>query len=260
VIGWFGLLLLIDHSARATITFLAVHTAGSFIQLFLVGQGHGAADLVVVTAIVLGSQIPVLTTAMALRGIAGRAAASMAEQERIRTERAVAEQLHADRNARYAQLSTTVIPLLADLTAGAVDVTDRRVRAEYAVAAARLRRLFAEHDEVADPLLYELRACLDLAERNGITVYLGTCGERPTPPLPVRRALTEPALATMAAAASSARVTVLGSPEEVTVSVLADADESAGSTELVGTSEESVTVTRMVMQGKLWMEATWRAN
>ncbi|MEN3609143.1 hypothetical protein AAH979_06290 [Plantactinospora sp. ZYX-F-223] len=263
VIGWFGLLVLMDHSTRAAAAFLGAHTVASFGQLALVGQQHEIADLVVVTAVVLGGELPVLAGAMALRGLVDAASAAAADAERVRTAEAIAEHLHADRQVRYADLATTSVPLLADLAAGSADLTDERVRAGYAVAAARLRRLFAEHDEVSDPLLHELRACLDVADRNGVAVYLGTLGTWPTPPLAVRRALTEPALRILAAAAAQARVTVLGSSTSVTVSVLADAriGGSAGDApEATAVDRSGVTVTRLVDGPKVWVEATWRAR
>jgi hypothetical protein len=257
VIGWYGLLLLVDHGAVAPAVFLGAHTVASFAQLVLVGQHHEVADLVVVTAVVLGCQLPVLAAAMALRRLAGTASAAARRAERARTADAIAEHLHADRRSRYADLATTTVPLLTDLTTGSADLADDRVRTAYAVAAARLRRLFAEHDEVVDPLLHELRACADLAERNGVAVYLGTCGDRPTPPLAVRRALTEPVLRVMATATAEARVTVLGSPTGVAVSVV------ARTTDVVGAGPEpdngaGVEVTRLVDGSKVWVEATWQ--
>jgi hypothetical protein len=258
VIGWFLLLVLIDHGTVSTLVALAVFTVGSFVQLVAVGQGHEAADLVVVTVAVLGCELPVLAIAMALRRIAATAADAVGQEERARTADAIAERLHADRRARYAELGTSTVPLLLALTDGTADLGDPRVRADYAVAAARLRRLLAEHDEVVDPLLHELRACLDLAERNGVVVYLGSCGEHPTPPLAVRRALTEPALRAMATAATRARVTVLGSADGVTVSVLADGAD-AEPEPLTG-EDVGVKVTRLVEGSDVWVEATWHAT
>lgn len=256
-IGWFLLLVLIDHRAATAAVSLGVFTAGSFVQLFVVGQGHEADDLVVVTTIVLGCELPVLAVAMALRRIATTAADAAGREERARTADAIAEQLHADRRLRCAELATTTVPLLTALTDGSADLADPGVRAEYAVAAARLRRLFAEHDEADDPLLHELRACLDLAERKGTVVYLGTCGEHPTPPGAVRRALTEPALRALATADSQARVTVLGSPTGVTVSVLADGP--AAEPEPLAGNGVGVSVTRLVDGPQVWVEATWHA-
>ncbi|MEU4805517.1 hypothetical protein [Actinosynnema sp. NPDC023587] len=262
VIGWFLLLLLVDRGAVAPAVCLGLHTAIAFGQLALVGRAHESADLVVVTAVVLGCELPVLAAGVALRGLATTSAAASRRAERVRTADAIAEHLHADRQARYADLAGTTVSLLTDLTTGAADLADDRVRAAYAVAAARHRRLFAEHDDVVDPLLHELRACVDLAERKGVAVYLGTCGDRPTPPPEVRRALTEPALRIMARAAR-ARVTVLGSPGGVAVSVLADAP-AAEEGEVTGAAAEDraagVTVTRRVDGSDVWVEATWRVR
>jgi hypothetical protein len=259
VIGWFGLMLLVDHGVLATVVFLGVHTAGSFTQLFATGQGADAPGLVIVTAVVLGCEMSVIAAATALRGLAATAARAADRVAMVRTADAIAEQLHADRRTRYADLATSTVPLLTDLKTGAADLSDDRVRTDYAVAAAKLRRLFAEHDEVVDPQLHELRACLDLAERNGIAVYLGTCGEHPTPPLASRRALTEPVLRALAAAGTRARVTVLGSHDGVTVSVVADAREMPAQ-EPEPTGGDGVTVTRLVDGRDVWVEATWQAT
>ncbi len=259
VIGWFGLLVLVDHGVLAAAVFLAVHTVASFAQLVVTGQGAHTADLVVVTAVVLGCELSVLAAAMVLRSLAARSAAAAARVARLTTADAIAERLHADRRARYADLATSTVPLLTDLKTGAADLSDDRVRGTYAVAAARLRRLFAEHDDVVDPLVHELRACLDLAERNGIAVYLGTCGEHPTPPLAARRALTEPVLRALADAGTRARVTVLGSADGVTVSVVADA-RALPAPGPEPTGGDGVTVTRLVDGKEVWVEATWQAR
>jgi hypothetical protein len=263
-IGWFLLLTLMDHSTVAAAVSLGVFTIGSFVQLVVVGQGREIADLAVVTTIVLGSELVVLAIASAVHRIAATAADATAREEQARTADAIAEHLHVDRQSRYAELATSTVPLLRALTSGSADLNDPGVRADYALAATRLRRLFAEHDEALDPLLHELRACLDLAERKGVAVYLGVCGEHPNPPLAVRRALTEPALHAMATASTRARVTVIGSPGGVTVSVVADG-AAAEPEPLAGNDvgvDVGVSVTRLVDGpdgSEVWVEATWHA-
>jgi hypothetical protein len=145
------------------------------------------------------------------------------------------------------------VPLLTGLAAGVLDPADERVRTRCAIEAARMRRLFAEHDEVPDPLLHELRACVDTAERRGVTVYLGSCGQRPDVPLRIRRALTEPVLVVLTTTRSHARVTVVGSPVSVTVHAVADGDRP----ELPPSGE--VAVSTLALDGRHWVEATWRA-
>ena len=180
-------------------------------------------------------------------------ARAVRDRERQRTADAVAERLHRDRRQRYAGLDT--VPLLAGLAAGVLDPTDEQVRTRCAVEAGRLRRLFAERDEAPDPLLHELRSCVDTAERRGLTVYLGTRGARPEPPLRVRRALTEPLLTVLATARSQARITLIGSPATVTVSVVADGDVPCPP---AGNGE--VTVTHLEEDGRHWVEATWHTR
>lgn len=254
-IGWFLLLVLLDHSNVAAAVAVAVFTAGTFVHLVVVGQGARMADLVVVSTLALGYELSVLAVATALRRVAATAVNAAARAEQARTADTIAEHLHADRRIRYAELAGSTVPLLRALTDGTADLRDPRARADYAVAATRLRRLFAEHDDVVDPLLHELRACLDLAERKGVEVYLGVCGEHPTPPLAVRRALTEPVVRAMAGARSTARVTVLGSAGGVTLSVVADG-VADGLEPLAG---NGVGVTRLVDGQEVWVEVTWQA-
>ncbi len=256
--GWFVLVLLLDRGFRVVMAVLTAHLAVSGAVLVTVGRPDQApiAGILLVTAVTFGYQAGVTLVAELLRHIAVAQARALREEERLRTASAVAEALHLDRRQRYADLGA--VPLLAGLAVGALDPADERVRASCAVEAARMRRLFAERDDVPDPLLHELRACVDLAERKGVTVYLGTCGSYPAPPLPVRRALTEPAVALVATAASRARVTVVGSATAVTVSVVADSPPPTMVTSPTTTGQ--VTTTHGVSGDRLWMEATWRST
>lgn len=258
-VGWFLLLVLIDHSSVAAAAAVGVFTAGSFVQLIVVGQAQDVPDLVVVTTIVLGCELPLIAIATGVRRAVTTAAAATAREEQARTADAVAERVHADRRARYADLDSSTVPLLRALADRTADLSDPSVRTEYVVAATRLRRLLAEHDEVDDPLLHELRACLDVAERRGVDVYLGVCGAYPTPPRPVRRALTEPALRTVAAARDRARVTVLGSSAGVTVSVVADGGSPDPLPDPLPGNED-VAVTTTVDGSRVWVEAAWRSG
>lgn len=250
VVGWFGVLLLLDLGTRVTCGFLAAHVVGSLAYTAWVGQDAG--DLAVVTVLVLGYQLPVVAAAAVVHRVAADAARAARREAETRTAEAVAERLHADRKARYAALLPAVVPLLTDLTEGRADLADDRVRARYAVEAARMRRLFAEQDDVADPLVHELRACVDVAERRGVAVHLDTLGEHPTPPVAVRRELVDSVTGLLATARTKARVTVLGTGSAVTVSAVAD-----------GTPPEdrkgAVAVSSVVEGERVWVEATWPA-
>jgi hypothetical protein len=112
-------------------------------------------------------QLTLLLAARALAATAQRAAAVAEAESAVRRRRQVAERLHADRRQRYRTVRDAVAPLLAGLADGTLDPADREVRHRCAVEAGRLRRLFAETDDVADPLLHELRACSYIADQRG---------------------------------------------------------------------------------------------
>lgn len=250
LVGWFALALLMDRSPLAAAVFLSAHASVDVLRLLWYDQDPVRGS--VVTVLVLTEQLTVVAAVRVLRRIADRARETAAATARGRTAEEIAERLQADRRARYADLADTTGPLLARIATG--HPVDAETRRRCLVEAARMRRLFAEDDEAADPLLHELRGCADLLDRRGVTVYIGTCGDGPTVPADVRRALTDPIMRTMIAARGRARVTVLGSPEEVTVSVVADADPG----EVAERPAAGVRVTRFDDDGQVWVEATWR--
>ncbi len=255
VICWTGLLLLLDKGFLAVLAFLAGHLAMRVGLLAAVGGADrpSVVGASIFTSVFLVIQLAVAFAAVLLRRMATVATDAVRDEERVRLGEAVAEQLHRDRQERFAGLET--VPLLTGLAAGVLDPADERVRVRCAVEASRMRRLFAENDEAADPLMHELRACLDIAERKGVVVHLATCGSWRQPPVRVRRALTEPVLASLAAATSEARVTVIGTPATVTVSVVTDGDPA----QPAGESSGGITVSRLDHGGRHWVEATWRA-
>ncbi|MGB3438080.1 MAG: ATP-binding protein [Actinophytocola sp.] len=253
--AWTLLLLVLDFRVAVIAVALAAHYAMTFTQTALGGDAAiTVAEAVNATVVVFSYQLAVGVVTVVLRPVAVTAAAVTYRQERLRTERAVAEQVHRDRTERYAALADSTAPLLAALASGEADPGDPVFRRACAVEAARVRRLLAEDTSVPDQLSHELRACVELAERNGITVHFAERGERPQVPKSVRRALTDPAVAALATAASTARVTVIGAADEVTVSVVADSPP-----ELVPTAmDPAIVVSTSDNGGKLWVKTTWR--
>jgi signal transduction histidine kinase len=253
--AWTLLLLVLDYRVVVMAVFLAAHYAMTFTQTALGGDAAiTVAEAVNATVVVFSYQLAVGVVTVVLRPVAITAAAVTYREERLRTERAVAEQVHRDRTERYAALADSTAPLLAALASGEADPGDPVFRRACAVEAARVRRLLAEDTSVPDQLSHELRACVELAERNGITVHFAERGERPQVPKSVRRALTDPALAALATAASTARVTVIGAADEVTVSVVADAPAEQVPT----ATDPAIKVTATDNGGKLWIKTTWR--
>jgi signal transduction histidine kinase len=254
--AWTLVLLVMDSRFVVLAAVLAAHYAMTYLHTAL----GGAVDLTLGAAlnaamVVLGYQLAVGMVAAVLRPVAVTAAASAHREGQLRTARVVAEQIHRDRTARYAALADTTAPLLARLASGAADPADPAFRRACAVEAARVRRLLAEDASVPDPLSHELRACVELAERNGITVQFAERGTRTVDmPTAVRRALADPVLAALATAASTARVTVVGDGDAVTVSVVTD-----GVCEPVLTAlSPEVEVSTMANDDRIWVKSTWR--
>jgi hypothetical protein len=253
-IGWFGTLLLLDRPLRELVAFLGVHMAATVTQLGVAGQFDSATLLrmVTVSIAIVGFQLAVGACGHALVVLAQQAADDAARAAEVVTAHEKAERLYAYRQARYTDLMPTIGPLLDGLADGSLDPGDERVQHRCAVAAAVIRRLFAERGDHEDPLVEELRAVMDVALRKGVVVDLLLGGHRPPIPVPIRRALTEPALTVLAAAENTARVTIDGDDRTVTVSVVAD----TAPTELPA-SDGAVSTTVLKSAKQIWVETQW---
>jgi signal transduction histidine kinase len=259
--GWFGVLLLLRRPPRELIAFLAF-TAAIVVAVLARDGVLDRIGLARAATVIYGTaalQLTLLLAAGALAATAARAAEVAAAESAVRRRRQVAERLHADRRQRYGAVRSSVAPLLAALADGALDPADREVRHRCAVEASRLRRLFAETDDVADPLMHELRACCYIADRRGVVVDLQLTGRLPALDRDQRRSLTELPLLALAGAERTARVAVLGRSDEVAIGVLVDrpADLHGVPAVPAGAAAE-VTVTVLDGEDRRWVEARWR--
>jgi hypothetical protein len=259
IFGWWAVLLLLDRPVPYLLVILAIHLGVTVGQVLAVGRADTLTfvGMSILALLYGGLQVAVWILGAGTRRAAATAASLAAEGERLRTAELVAEQIHRDRQARYAELADTAGPLLAGLASGQLDPGDPATRQACLIEAARIRRLFAETDDSGDPLVHELTACIDLAARRGVVVHLAVRGECPPLPQPVRRGLTEPALLALATAASSARVTVVAVADRVTVSVVADGAGPPPDERTVPIGQEHVDVAWTEQGGTVWMEATW---
>lgn len=253
-VGWFPVLLLLERPLTQLIAVLALHTGLVLAVMAAAGQFDRASvtGLLVMSTVVLGFQGSVGAAGWALREVASAAGRAAAVAEQRRTAEAVADRVHADRRLRYRAVAATAAPVLAGLADGRLDPADGQVRQACAVEAARLRRLFAESDENDDPLVHELRAAADVAERRGVAVHLSVVGTREPLTVEVRRALTEPAMVVLGAARTHARLTVVGSASAVSVGAVADVVVTP-----VVRSCSMVEVTAVHGSGRCYVEATW---
>lgn len=250
--GWLAVLVLWARPARELVTFQALNAL-----VMLAGMlAKGVSDRVS-----LASYLTVIASSVALQlglSLGVKALARMVDQVGARSReltgaeaaRAAAQAVHTARVERSRAVHQDTIRLLAELAAGA-DPTRPAIRHRGSIAAARMRRLLAETADSEEPLLDELRACADIADRNGIVVELESHGRVPELSAQVRRALAEAPIAALTSAASYARVTVSGLEDEVIVSVVCDAP----AIELPISS--GVTITRYKGGSEQWIDSRW---
>ncbi|MFI9552913.1 sensor histidine kinase [Nonomuraea endophytica] len=252
---WAGLVVVLERPLRAAVLFLLAHELTALLHLLLFEGATpvSLARFATGSVTVIGFPLCVAVVATVLRSLGTAAVAARREIEQVRVAEAVAAETHNRRQARFAELSVTTVPLLEGLADGSLNPEDPLVQRDSAIEAARMRRLLAESDDAANPLLHELRHCIDVADRKGVVVELDSRGQWPTPPVAVRRDLTEAVLVVLATAAGRARVTVVGSAALVSVSVVAD----CGELDVPLTATQGVRVEALTIDDTVWMEARW---
>lgn len=163
-----------------------------------------------------------------------------------------------NRARRTAELATTSGPLLAGLASGQLDPASPRVRSRCAVEAARMRRLFVAESADLDPLVNQLRACIELAERgSGLRVQFAERGEPRSVPVRARLALTEAAATVLATATEPVRITLVRTSSEIVVSVITTASPAVEAA-LGAVRVDDVALTTVATAEHVQAKATWR--
>ncbi len=261
MVGWVLVLLTFGEPLAL---FAALLLAHYLITLAQAVSGGGVAPTLAgglnQTMLSAAFQFSAVVFAVSLRRTAVAAATAWWAGEQARTSAAVADGLHADRVDRYAGLARTTVPLLAGLGSGGLDPGDETVRRSCAIEAARMRRLFADTDPAPDPLVHQIHACVELAERRGVRATFAERGEHRDIPKPVRLALTEAAAVALATARERIRVTLVRVPGMVTVSVVSDAVEQVRDAlaDLRGDPHRGVTVSWVVLGRHIRVASVWR--
>ncbi|MCW3838625.1 hypothetical protein ONA70_00735 [Micromonospora yasonensis] len=225
---WFFLLVLWRRPVWWLLALLGAHAAIALGAVLASG-----ADLTRYAMSVYGTSslpVAVFVGAAAIAALALDRARTAAAVLAVEAEREAAERARRDRRDRLVRAGGAAEEVLAALAAGDADPADPEVRRRCVLAAARLRRLIAESDDVPDPLLHELRAAADLAERNGLPIELVVVGTPPELPVEVRRRLADPLTAALADARGHARLTVVAGPDEVVVSLVTPDHDGADAT------------------------------
>ncbi|WP_245854267.1 hypothetical protein [Micromonospora wenchangensis] len=261
-LAWFLVVVLWGRPIRWMIVLLAGHAAIALAAL--VGDGATApADLTRYAMYVYGTSslpVAVFTGAAVIATLARERAATATATLAVRAERDAAERAWADRRARLALVGGAAEQVLAELADGRADPGDPFVQRRCVLAATRLRRLIAESDDVPDPLLHELRAAADLAERNGLPIELIAIGTPPPLPVEVRRRLADPLAAALADATGWARLTVVAGPDEVAVSLVTPDGQGPGAADPPTTPADDDQVEHVhERDGEIrWTQTRWR--
>ncbi|SEQ90151.1 hypothetical protein SAMN05216188_106142 [Lentzea xinjiangensis] len=255
LVGWYLLLVLVERPA-ALVAALAAHVCFCVAWFLHAGNGDaGTAGVVILSGTSFQLGVLVMTRVLLRDGrLAARAAA---EHDAARTREVLARQREQDLREGFEGQLGALLPLLADLADEVVSTADEATRLRCSVAAVQLRRLFAENDDVPDPLLHELTACVDVAERRGVVVSLAVSGTATPVPTEVRRALVAPMARALAAAGGRAKVSLLRTATEVRVAVVADAPDVLPE---AGDVPASVLVETSVHSGLVRSEARWRTR
>ncbi|MBN6034195.1 hypothetical protein [Amycolatopsis sp. 195334CR] len=225
--GWLGVLASWGRSAAPLAVVLAGNGAASAVAMVLL-TNPDLQDVALLSMSLAGSAALQVALAYGVRTqsrVVNNSVATARARAETERHRAAAAQAHAARVQRHEFLQRTAAVVLAGLADGTSDPADPAVQRRCAIEAARLRRLFLEADEVPDPLLHEVRACLEVAEARGVPVRMSVSGEVPPVPVECRRDLVEPLVEVLGSAHTHARVTIVGSAGQVQLSVVADADE-----------------------------------
>lgn len=256
LVGWHLLVLLLDRPVAAA-TALGAQLALDIVRLVT----STAADRAEIGGVVIGGlsvvsfQAATLAMARVVHRRASEAAEVSAERDRLAHRKALAEHQEADLRSRFAGQLGATLPLLAGLADRTLDPREEAVRQRCTLAATQLRRLFAENDDVPDPLVHEVSACVDLAERRGLTVTLAVSGEATPVPTAIRRELTTPLMTALVAARSQARVSVLRTGDQIRVAAITDGEPGASPNR-----SDVVDVEWHAWGERSWMEAKWRSE
>ena len=255
--GWIGVLVLLRRRFSELACFLAAEALATLgVQVWDGLHRTDLAGFLAVLAWSTGAQVAVAAGVRALNVAADHAAAATASEHAARERAATAELIQASRHARWLTLQESAVPLVAELAAETADPGDAQVRIRCAVQAARLRRLLAEGDEVPGPLVHELHASADVAERRGVAVEIETAGPLPPVPGPARRVITDAAIAILTDARSQARITLAAVAAGIAVSFVAD----TGAVVRLPAAGAGVAIEHQQDGGMLWAEARWTSR
>ncbi|MEU3550018.1 hypothetical protein [Streptomyces longwoodensis] len=223
-VGWIGVILLLDRPIIQSVAFLLAHEIITLTNLLVRGHVDEAGLLNFISGSIgaIGFPLACAMAASALRDTARRAETARARAASIRHAEHVAEQTAQELHNSYAQLALTAGPLLRGLADGSLDGNDPKVQRACWIEAARMRRLFAESDDVPNQLVHELTQFVDTAGRRDVKAEIAVYGQPVDPPDDIRELLGSNCLPVLAQSRSWAQITVVFTPDFISVQALGD--------------------------------------
>lgn len=178
-----------------------------------------AFNLALYTAGVVMVQMFALAFPELLRNATIAAATEARERWAIADQNRIAEALHDDYVRRTSKLIRGVFPLLQTLSTGVIDAeTRQRARLE----SRRLRLYIFQSRTFSHPLVAELRAAVDQADRRGVIVTINTDSDLPSLDAHTRRVVLTPLRDALGQARKHARIGLTVAGGELVASIVCD--------------------------------------
>jgi signal transduction histidine kinase len=220
-IGWCVLPLVLGLSTRTAATVLGVYwIVGASVELARHPSAGVLVNIGLGTASILGVQLFALVFNGLMRDAAADVQADTRAHQRLISRDRVAQALRAEYQRRYAQLVDDVVPLLRTLSSNGVVDDDLRRRAS--AECRRLRALFDQAATFDHPLMQRLRPVIDAAEERHVDLAIDVAGDLPELTADEIDAVVRPLAGILDASATSARIVLTSTAEEMTVSVVCD--------------------------------------
>ena len=178
-----------------------------------------AFDLALYTAGIALVQMFALAFPELLRNATVAAATEARERWAMADRHRIAEALHDDYVRRTSKLIRGVFPLLQTLSTGVIDAETReRSRLE----SRKLRLYIFQSRTFSHPLVAELRAAVDQADRRGVKVTINTDNDLPALDEHARREVLAPLLDALAHAHDQARIGLTVAGGDLIASIVCD--------------------------------------
>jgi len=216
VIGWCVLPLLLGMPPRSGAAVLVgCWCMPACYALIRDPSAHTVVNLGYGTASILIIQLCALFFDDLIRRAAMTAGAETESRVRVATAEGIADAVAAEYQRRYADLADSIRPILSILANGGVADAEaqRCAQVEYQ----RLRALFDQSTAFDHALMRELRRVVDAAQDRGVAVSVTVTGRLPEIDDAAARRLAQGIGPALRAACDSARVTVSGATDAVTV-------------------------------------------